>query len=189
MRKFGLGAVIGAAVLVSGFSRVPTPPDPPTAAVEYTEFLEAVLAHAQSQLALAEMAQEKSKTAALVAYAKRVAEQRAALIDQLEPAVKEAGAVADDTHTPILYTFKPLTGEAFERAYIAAELEDEQNALDEFQFASTHAVAPELRQLATEEVPELQQDITDAEDIVRELPFDDQDKDTSSMIISPRRRN
>jgi predicted outer membrane protein len=188
MRWFGSVAVIGTGLLVAGFGMAPAPPDPPTAMVEYNGFLEAALAHAQSQLALAQMVEQKSKTAALVAYAKRVAAQRSALVDQLNAAAQATGAMADFGHTPNLDTFKPLTGEEFERAYIAAELEDEQNALDEYQFASDHITAPELKDLAATQVPQLEQDIADAQIIVRGLPFGDAEKDTSSMVISPRQR-
>lgn len=191
MRLLGSLAVIGAGLILAAFGAAPTPPNPDTAAVEYTNFFQAALAHAQSQRALAEMAQQKSKYAPLEAYARRVAIQRAALIDQLDAAAKATGIEAepDSTHTPIYDTFKPLNGEEFERAYIAAELEDEQNALDEYQFAAAHITAPDLMQLVNDEIAELQKDMADALTIVRNLPFDNADtSNTSSMVISPRRR-
>jgi putative membrane protein len=191
MYRHGSMLIIAAFALVTGFSPAPEPPNPQTGTIEYVEFLEASLAHAQSQLELAELAQQKSKTPALEAYARRVATQRAALIDQLNAAAKASGvdAQADTGHDPIIDTFKPLNGEAFERAYIAAEQEDEQNALDEFQFAADHLTDPDLKQLATDEVAELQRDIADAQSIVRNLPFEDEStSDASSMVISPRRR-
>jgi len=191
MRRIGTVAVIGMAALIAGFRPAPEPPNPQTGTIEYIEFLEAALAHAQSQLALAEMAEQKSKTPALEAYARRVATQRSALIDQLDAAAKATGvdAQADPGHTPILDTFQPLSGDAFDRAYIAAELEDQQNALDEFQFAAAHLTAPDLKQLATGEVAELQKDMADALIIVRNLPLESEGtSDTSSMGITPGRR-
>ena len=192
MRVLGSLAVIGAGLVLAGFGAAPEPPNPQTGTVEYVIFLQAALAHAQSQLALAEMAEQKSKYPPLTAYARRVATQRAALIDQLDAAAKATGidAQADAIHTPIIRTFNPLNGEAFERAYVAAELEDQQNALDEYQFAADHITAPDLKQLADDEVVELQKDITDAQNIVRDLPFESEDKSNpSSMVISPRQRN
>jgi predicted outer membrane protein len=192
MRVLRALTIIGAGLVLAGFDAAPTPPNPQTGTVEYVNFLQAALAHAQSQQALAEMAAQKSKYPPLAAYARRVATQRAALIEQLDAAAKATGtdAQADDTHTPITHTFTPLTGEAFERAYIAAELEDQQNALDEYQFAAAHLTAPDLKQLANDQITELQQDIADALIIVRNLPFDSEDaSNPSSMVISPRRRN
>ena len=191
MRGFRALAVIGVGAAVAGFGAAPVPPNPHTGTVEYTNFLEAAIAHAQSQLALAELAEQKSKYAPLEAYARRVATQRAALIDQLDAAAKATGTEpdADDIHTPSIDTFKPLTGEGFERAYIAAELEDQQNALDEYKFAAAHVTAPDLAQLVTDEITELQTDMADALTIVRNLPFDSEaTSDTSSMVISPRQR-
>jgi predicted outer membrane protein len=192
MRLLGSLAVIGAGLVLAGFGAAPTPPDPQTGTVEYVNFLQAALAHAQSQLALAEMAEQKSKYPPLAAYARRVATQRAALIDQLDAAAKATGteAVADTIHTPIARTFNPLTGETFERAYVAAELEDQQNALEEYQFAAAHITAPDLNQLMNDEITELQQDIADGISIVRDLPFDPESKtNPSSWVISPRLRN
>jgi predicted outer membrane protein len=183
--------VIAAFALTTGLSPAPTPPNPQTGTVEFMDFFEAALAHAQSQLALAELAEQKSKTPSIDAYARRIATQRAALIDQLNAAAKAAGidTEADSGHAPVTDTFKPLRGEAFDRAYIAAEQEDQENARDEYQFAADHLTDADLQKLATDEVAELQQDITDGRTIAFNLPFSSTEStDASSLVINPRQR-
>jgi putative membrane protein len=144
----------------------------PSAAVEDNVFLANALAHTRSELELAQMAQSKAHTPSLTAYARRVASQRAALLDKLTAAAQPRGIAGDRNHTPVADSLKPLQGEAFERAYVASQIEDQRNNLDGFAFTAATGADPAIKALATGALPQLQQDYTDALNVVRDLPFE-----------------
>jgi putative membrane protein len=173
MRIGTLGAAVGAALIVASCgAREISQANRRTAAIENDIFLSAALAHAQSELELAQLAQQKAHTGAIVAYARRIAGERAPLVDQLAAAAKADGASPDSNHTPNADLFKPLQGEAFERAYIASQIEDQQNAVDFFDFASRTSADSGVRQLATDSLPQLRQDLADALGVVKDIPFE-----------------
>jgi putative membrane protein len=143
-----------------------------TATLEDQIFVSAALAHAQSELALAQMAERKAHTPSVVAYAKRVEQHSAPLSQQLAALAHATGTAADTAHTPNPAQFEQLSGEAFERAYIASQIEDQQNALDDFTFAAAQQNNPALRKLASDAVPHYRQDLADAIDVVYDIPFE-----------------
>lgn len=145
---------------------------PARSTLEDNMFLAAALARVDSQLDLARMAGEKAKTASLVAYAKGVASERAGLQERLAAAAKADGVGRDTRKAPRLDDFAPPQGEAFERAYVAAQIEDQQNNLDSFVFEAENGTNPALKSLAAAEVPRLKQDLAAAAAIVKDLPFE-----------------
>jgi putative membrane protein len=185
MRVRSLTVVIGAALAMAGCSG--TGPGR-TATVENDMFLSAALAHAQSQLELAQMAQQKAHTRSIVAYADRIATERAPLVEQLAAVAKATGTSADTNHTPPADAFKPLEGEAFERAYVASQIEDEQNAIDFFDFASRNSSNVALKRVATDALPGLRRDLTDAIGVVKDIPFESVSDESEGVIVPPRRR-
>ncbi|HXQ51239.1 MAG TPA: DUF4142 domain-containing protein [Stellaceae bacterium] len=171
MRILVIGATLGAALVTAGWVKTGNTA-PPTSVLQDDMFLGAALARTQSQLELAQMAAAKAHTASLVAYAKRVASERAPLWDKLAEAARASGVGSDTNHVAPLDALKPLDGEAFERAYVASQLEDQQNNLDFFAFEAQNGGSADLRQLAADELPRLQQDLADARGIVKNLPFE-----------------
>jgi putative membrane protein len=159
-----------------------------SAALEDDMFLGAALAHAQSELELAQMAQQKAHTPALVVYARRIADGRAALWDKLTAAAKASGTSSDGNHTPSIDSFKSLDGEAFERAYVASQLDDQQNNLDFFEFEAQNSEDAGLKELAASALPQLRQDLAAARDIVKDLPFDEATDASQGVMVSPGRR-
>jgi putative membrane protein len=159
-----------------------------SAALEDDMFLGAALAHAQSELELAQMAQQKAHTPALVVYARRIADGRAALWDKLTAAAKASGTSSDGNHTPNIDSFKSLDGEAFERAYVASQLDDQQNNLDFFEFEAQNSEDAGLKELAASALPQLRQDLAAARDIVKDLPFDEATDASQGVMVSPGRR-
>jgi putative membrane protein len=148
-------------------------------------FLASALAHVDSQLALARMAAQKGKTPSLLAYAKSVADERTGLADRLAAAARQDGVGSDTGKAPRLDDFTPLKGEAFERAYVAAEIEDQQNNLDSFDFEAAHGTDPALKDLAAAELPRLKQDLAQAAAIVKDLPFGKSGANAESGMESP----
>ena len=186
MRTLGLGATLGAILVLAGCGGTTYTGRGPT--VQNDIFLSAALAHAQSELELAQLAQEKAHTRSIVAYAQHVAAERAPLVERLTAAAKINGSSADTNHTPSLDGYRPLEGEAFERAYLAAQIEDEQNAIDIFEFASRTSNDAALRQFTAETLPVLRQDRVDALGIVKDIPFETTSDQSQGVIVAPRRR-
>lgn len=143
-----------------------------TAALEDQMFLSTALAHAQSEYELAQLATTKAHTPSVVAYAKRVSGERAPLSDQLAAMAHAAGLSADTEHTPDPARFADLSGEAFERAYIASQIEDQQNAIEDFSFAAKRPHDPALEKIAADALPQLKADYADAIEVVYDIPFE-----------------
>lgn len=189
MRYASMGAALGAAlVLVSCAGFALAQDSPRSAALEDDMFLAAALAHVQSERELAQMAQQKAHTPELVAYARRIADERASLSDKLAAAAKASGTSGDGNHTPITDSFKPLAGEAFERAYVASQIEDQQNNLDFFDFEARNGTESGLKDLAASALPELRQDLADAQNIVKDLPFEETTDESQGVVVNPRHR-
>jgi predicted outer membrane protein len=189
MRLASTGAALGAALLLASCAWFAVEPEQRrTAALENDMFIAAALAHAQSELELAQLAQQKAHTPSLVAYARRIADERASLHDRLAAAAKADGAAGDGNHTPDIAAFRPLEGEAFERAYVGSQIEDQQNNLDFFDFEAKNGSNAELKDLAASTLPQLQQDLADALNIVKDLPFEQTTDASQGVVVSPRRR-
>jgi putative membrane protein len=171
MRIVVIGAALGAALACVGGARA-AERAPPTSVLQDDMFLGSALAHTQSELELAQLVETKAHTPSLIAYAKRVAADRAPLRDRLAAAASASGVGGDTGHTPLASTLEPLQGEAFERAYVASQLEDQQNNLDFFAFEAQTGANAALRQLAAAELPLLQKDLADALAVVQDLPFE-----------------
>ena len=183
------GAAVAAVLALAGWSgSALAETGPRSSAIEDDMFLATALARAQSEIELAQMAEQKAHTPSLVAYARRVADGRTALRDKLVAASKASGIASDSNHTPSVDSFKPLQGEAFERAYVASQLEDQQNNLDFFEFEAQNSENSDLRDLAGAALPQLRQDLTAARDIVKDLPFDAATDESQSVVVNPRRR-
>ena len=168
MRIFWGSAAFAAALMLGGCANRPAGD---TAALENQIFISAALAHSQSELALANMAELKARTPSVVAYAKRVAEHSAPLSARCAELARASGTAADAAHVPDPARFENLSGEAFERAYIASQIEDQQNALDDFTFAAAQEHDPVLQKLAADAVPHYRQDLADAIQVVYDIPF------------------
>lgn len=153
---------------------------PPPSSLEDNMFVAGALGRVDSQLQLSQMAEQKAHTPSLVAYAKEVAAERALLRDRLAATAQADGVGMDTNGAPHLDTFQPLEGEAFERAYVAAQIEDQRNNLDSFMFEAQNGANPALRKLASAEVPRLQHDLDAAAAIVKTLPFEDESTSSSS---------
>jgi putative membrane protein len=145
-------------------------------------FLAAALSHTDSQIAVAHLAIQKAHTPAIIAYAKSVADERSGLDQRLAAAAKTAGTGTDTNMVPRLDTLDQLQGTAFERAFVAAELEDQQNNLDSFVFESENGTDPELRSLATAEIPRLRQDFAQAGAIVKDIPFESEGEQNGDVV-------
>ena len=188
MRPVSMGAALGAAlVLVSCAGPALRQDARRKAALEDDMFLSAAIAHSQSELELAQLAQQKAHTPGLVAYARRIADERASLSDGLTVAAKANGAEGDANHTPNIDSFKPLEDEAFERAYVAAQIEDQQNNLDFFDFEARNSANSTLKTFAASALPQLHQDLADAQNIVKDLPFEKETDASQGVVVNPRR--
>jgi putative membrane protein len=165
-----LGATLAVALLLAGCGSQGGAASGIT--VEDGMFLAAALAHTDSQLALAHMAEEKAKTPAIVAYAKRIEDERTGLDQRLAAAAKEHGVGPSTNSAPRIENFQPLEGVAFERAYVAAEIEDERNDLDFFVFESENGGDSALKKMAAAEIPQLKQDLATADGLAKEIPFE-----------------
>jgi predicted outer membrane protein len=185
MQARSLAAMLGAVLIVASCSRAG---DGRSATLENDIFLSTALAHAQSELELAQMARQKAHTRSVVAYAQRISGERAPQVDQLSAAAKAAGVSADTNHSPNTAAYKPLEGEAFERAYVAAQIEDQQNAIDIYDFASQNSNDANLRKLAVDALPQLRQDLADAIGVVKDIPFESTSDSSQGVIVAPRRR-
>jgi putative membrane protein len=162
--------------------------DGDTAALEDQIFVSVALAPAQSQLAMAQLAELKAHTPSVVAYAQRVAAHSQPLSDQLAALARTSGTAGDMAHTPDAARFADLSGEAFERAYIASQIEDQQNALDDFAFAAGRQSDPALQKLAADAVPNFKQDLADAIEVVYDIPFQAQaEQDMGAGAVGRRR--
>lgn len=162
--------------------------DGDTAALEDQIFVSVALAHVQSQFAMAQLAELKAHTPAIVAYAQRVAAHSQPLSDQLAALARTSGTAGDMAHTPDAARFADLSGEAFERAYIASQIEDQQNALDDFAFAAGRHSNPALQKLAADAVPNFKQDLADAIEVVYDIPFQTQaEQDMGAGAVGRRR--
>jgi predicted outer membrane protein len=198
MRIRTLGATVGAALIVASCgAREMSEASRRSATIENDIVLSSALAHAQSELELAQLAEQKAHTGSIVTYARRIAGERAPLVDQLAAAAKADGASADRNHTPNADLFKPLQGEAFERAYVASQIEDQQNAVDFFDFASQTSADASVKQLAAAALPPFRQDLADALGVVKDIPFEQTATDEGQgagqgqgpgPIMPPRRR-
>lgn len=165
-----LGATLAVALLLAGCESQRSAASGIT--VEDGMFVAAALAHTDSQLALAHMAEEKAKTPAILAYAKRIEDDRAGLDQRLAAAAKEHGVGPAANSAPRIENFQPLQGVPFERAYVAAEIEDERNNLDFFVFESENGSDPALKEMAAAEIPQLKQDLATADGLAKEIPFE-----------------
>ena len=189
MRSFSLGAALGAALVVASCGgREIAPESRSAAAVESDMILASALAHAQSQLELSQLAQQKARTPAIAAYAQRIAAERPPLLAQLAAVAQPRGVTADSNHTPSIDFFKSLAGEAFERAYVATEIEDQQNAIDVLDYAAHRDGDPGLKTLAAAALPQLRQDLVNAIGAVKNIPFETSTDSSEGVIVSPRRR-
>jgi putative membrane protein len=171
MRVVVIGAALGLVLAATGGAKA-ADQVPPTTVLQDDMFLGSALAHTQSELELAQLVVTKAHTASLVAYARRVAADRVPLRDKLAAAAKVDGVSGDTGHTPLASSLQPLAGEAFERAYVASQLEDQQNNLDFFTFEAKTGTNAGLRRLAADELPRLQKDLADALAVVKDLPFE-----------------
>ncbi len=159
-----------------------------TAALEDQIFISDALAHAQSQLVLAQLAERKAHTPAVVAYAQRVAAHSAPLGAELVELAKASGTAADTARTPDPAQFADLSGEAFERAFVASQIEDQQNALDDFTFAAARSDNPAVQKLAADALPNFKQDLADALQVVYVIPFETQgEQDMGAGLVGRRR--
>jgi putative membrane protein len=186
MRLLSWGVVVAAALLCTGCA------DRAGVAagtrLEDTIFLSGALAHTQSELELARMAEQKAHTPAVVAYAKSVAEHRAPLRDKLAALAHASNAPADTQSIPDAAQFKVLSGEAFERAYIASQIEDQQNTIDEFAFQTGRKDNQVLQQLASAALPQLQADLKTAIQVVYQIPFaNETEPDMGAGLVGRRR--
>jgi len=168
MRFLSLSAALAAALMLAACADRHAGE---AASLEDQIFLSAALAHTQSELELAQLAEQKAETPAVVAFAKRVAEHRAPLRDQLAELARASGTVADTQHTPDPTRFQELSGEAFERAYVASQIEDQQNAMDDFAFAAARPHDTALQQLAAAALPQFKDDLAAALKVVYDIPF------------------
>lgn len=188
MRSVSTGVALGAAlVLVSCAGPALRQDARRTATLQDDMFLSAAIAHSRSEFELAQLARQKAHTPDLVAYARRIADERESLSDNLAAAAKAGGTEGDVNHTPNIDSFKPLEGEAFERAYVASQIEDQQNNLDFFDFEARNSANSTLKSLAASAVPQLQQDLADAENIVKDLPFAEETDASQGAVVNPRR--
>ncbi|MGH7091240.1 MAG: DUF4142 domain-containing protein [Stellaceae bacterium] len=149
-------------------------------ALEDDMFLGAALAHVQSQRDLARMTVAKAQSPALLTYAKSVASEREGLAQRLADAAERQGVGADGNAVPHAQDFAHLTGLAFERAYVAAQIEDQRNTLDDFRFEAANGRDGGLKSLAAAELPRLEQDLAGVEAAVKTLPLG-QASDTDTL--------
>jgi putative membrane protein len=168
MRLLSWGATLAVSLLCAGCA---DPAGTATTALEDNIFLSGALAHTQSELELAQMAEQKARTPAVVAYAKSVAEHRVPLRDKLAALAQASNVPADTQNVPDIAQFRVLSGEAFERAYIASQIEDQQNAIDEFAFQAGRKDNQALQQLASASLPQLQADLKTAIQVVYQIPL------------------
>ncbi len=159
-----------------------------TAALEDQIFLSAALAHAQSQLALSQLAEQKAHTPSVVALAQRIAAESAPLDDELVPLAEARGIAADTASTPDTAQIASLSGEAFERAYVAAQIQDQQNALDDFTFAAQRSHDPALQKIAADAAPNFKQNLASAIEAVYDIPFEaEAEQDMGAGLVGRRR--
>ncbi|HUK60779.1 MAG TPA: DUF4142 domain-containing protein [Stellaceae bacterium] len=185
MRLVGLGAALAAALLIQGCAEEHTGD---RGALEDQIFVSSALAHAQSQLALSELAEKKARTPAVVALAQRIAAHSAPLGDQLAEFARTSGTAPDTARTPDAAQLAALSGEAFERAYIASQIQDQQNALDDFTFAAERDNNPALQKIAADALPNFKQDLADALETVYDIPFETGGEQDMGAGLAGRRR-
>lgn len=174
------GAAALALAACHGVDRPAPTAAPRASSIEDDMFVASALAHVESQRDLARMTVTKAQTRALADYAKSVAAERDGLARRLAAAAEKQGVGVDSNTAPHTQDFAPLKGLAYERAYVAAEIEDQRNNLDAFRFEAANGRDPGLKSLAAAELPRLEQDLAGVEATVRDLPLG-QASDTGTL--------
>lgn len=116
------------------------------------------------------MAEERSADPAVKAFARRMIEDHASLdrqlqllADQLQDVVPPGGL--DAAHIGIRDALAPLEGEAFDRAYVASEVEDHRSAIAFYEREARNGGAAVLADFAARTLPLLRRHLEAAQGI------------------------
>lgn len=134
------------------------PPEPAATALPGQDFADALAASDAFEIAASRLAVDRAPTPAVKAYAQKMIDAHTASTDRL----KKDGATLSPAVTPDptlsaeqqqkLDALKPLTGTAFEQAYMADQIAAHETALGVVQAYAASGSDPTLKRLAADAV-------------------------------------
>jgi predicted outer membrane protein len=146
------------------------PPPPPSAGLQDQMFLATALDRIDSELDVSARARAKGARPAVIQYAGLVTDHRTALSDELSALAQENGVTTERKVAELAAQYVPLSADTFERDYLDAEIQYQQNDVKSFRFEAQTSANPKLRDFAADQLPTLEQDLATAQKIVVALP-------------------
>lgn len=150
-----------------------TMPEPQSMSHQDKEFLSYAAEDNQAEIALCLLAEKKASSPAIKAFARLMVddhtaiESRLAAVANAEKASLPEGVGQDgkDTHDKL----DPLTGSAFDSAFLKAQIKDHENDLKRFGHEASTTKNESLRQYASETGPLLEQHLALAQAVQTSL--------------------
>lgn len=153
------------------------PPARPPARISMVDgnFLAQALAAAQAERDLALLADQRANASGVHQFARQLSQQQAALVQQLKPLIEQQGlqlpgdpsARAQD----LAGRLQGLSGPAFDRAYMAAEIARHHDTIGLYNQQATQAGGnPAVRDFARQTLPMLRAESNQAQQLRASLP-------------------
>lgn len=138
-------------------------------------FLRSIYESSLAEIAFSELALDISRNAAVRALAAEIIDDHEALLDEIEMVARDAGVVLSTQlsvqHRIQLQQLSLLRGRIFDIQYTLLMIQEHQIAIALAQAEVRFGCDPEVRQLARDVIPVLQQHLRDARTVLSRLLF------------------
>jgi putative membrane protein len=136
-------------------------------------FIQDAAADGMAEVKLGKLASEKASNTDVKQFADRLVKDHTKANDELKKVAQQETVNLPQElkpkHQKTLDHLSSLSGEAFDRAYVSHMVEDHQKAVKLFQRHSKSASNPALKQFASSTLPTLQEHLTEAKRLQREV--------------------
>jgi putative membrane protein len=138
------------------------------------DFVREMMADGKAEIALGELAQRKAQSPRVKALAELIVRDHDRSSAELEALAKQVGLQADDAaaeaaHREVRRRLAAMSGADFDRAYIAAMVEDHEKALDVAEDKADEADSDHVKQWAARILPTLEKHLDQARSIRKDL--------------------
>src|SRR5689334_20373641 len=158
----------------SGEAPAAPPPGMPKLNAADTGFVHDAAIGGMAEVELGKLAAGKASDDGVKAFARRMVEDHGKANDELAAIAKNAGGAVptelDQEHKDVRQSLKGLSGGAFDRAYIDAQVKDHQIAVQLFANQVDGGFNADLKNFAAAKLPTLHQHLEQAIDLQSRIP-------------------
>jgi putative membrane protein len=159
----------------SGEAPAAPPPGMPKLNPDDAGFVHDAAIGGMAEVELGKLAGSKATDDGVKAFARRMVEDHGKANDELAAIAKKAGGAVptelDQQHKDVRTSLEGLSGAAFDRAYVDAQVEDHQNAVQLFAHEVDNGFNAELKNFAAAKLPTLHQHLEQAIGLQSRLPL------------------